>query len=297
MNKDYGKMAYLKVIELEKQMLKLKKQLTDSAFNSLVFNLGSPDKRLKFVKKIRFYSNGNDLVTISVNIQTQNNLTVNATAVLNGRKLFQNSISNGNGVINLELGVDRGECLLQLTFEHESLYSINDLTVTINGKVEYAVSQRSLSSITLSNKNYVSYLNDNNLQIFKYTTEGGVCQVFEFDGVVDGSICGFINGELYVVVVNKLNELLMLTYNENANTSSISSVLTNGVTSVCGYPYGDGIKIYFILGGQVYSGEYVSGETFKERSLNRKGVKITADADCINAYIVTDAYGLSKLVI
>lgn len=296
MIKDYGKLAYLKVIELERQLSKFKNQLTESNFNSLTYNLGAPDKRLVFFKKIKFLSNASQLVSLYVNVKTKNNLSIHVDVNVLGKKVFDGYVSNGTNVITLEVGVDKGECTVEFTIRHGVLFVIDEFTVNVSGKIDYLKGCKKLSSITLPNRSFVSYLNDSHLQVYSYTTEDGFSQVFEFDDVKEASIAGYVNGELYVVFVTTENVLKVLILTNELTGGMYFETNVNDVVSACGYPYGEGIKIVFVCYGQVYIGEFVKWQTFKKSSTSRKGAKVTAEADVPNVYVVTDVYNTSKLI-
>ena len=293
---DYGKRAYIKVIELEKRFESLQKEFKNLLTDTLSFDLSTPEHRVIFGRKFSFVSKDNSTINLTLDLATDVNVTIAYQIVLDGTVINSGNFSNGSGSLKTEIGVGAGVQKFQINLTSPITFGLLNLYVTVSGKVEHVADDRKLSIITLQNLNYITLVNDNRLILYGYDEVEGLYELFNWQGVKDVSICGFIGGELYAIFIDNLNNLSLLIYNPVTFEGINYSLNVKGVTSACGYPYGDGVMVYYVLTGNVYSGVYIKGEKFSSSAVKRRGIKVTAEPNLSGVYIISDGYNSNKFV-
>ena len=293
---DYGKRAYIKVIELEKKFESLQKEFKNLITDTLSFDLSTPEHRAIFGQKFAFVSKDNSTVNLTLDLSTDVIVTIGYQIVLDGVVVKSGNFPNGGGTLKTEIGVGAGTQKFQINLTSPITFGLQNLYVTVSGKVEHLEDDRRLSIITLQDMNYITLVNDDRLILYGYDNAEGLFELFNLGGVIDVSIAGYIGGELYVLFVDKTNLLKVLIYNPQTFEGFTYSLGCKGVTSACGYPYGLGIMVYYVLTGGVYSGVYIKGEKFTSSPVMRRGVKVTAEPNVEGAYIISDSYNSNKLV-
>ncbi len=296
MNLDYGKLAYVKVMELEKKIENLQKDIKGSLTDVLCFDLTTPENRTVFNKKFSCKCNSNSTISVSVEVQTDVAHSIKYELSLGNVVIKSGVFEGGFGNFTIEHGAGQGNVNYNLTLSCVTSFYINNLYVTLSGKISHLTEFKRMSSYTHGDVTYVSTVSGNLLILYGYSTSEGFYELFYITDVKDTSIVGFIGEELYVAYVDANNALKMLIYNPVTYNGLFANLNVVGVTSVCGYEYGEGIEVLFVLTGNVYSGVYVKGEKFSYLPVKRKGVKVTAEANYPGAYIVSDAYSSNKLV-
>ncbi len=295
MFRDYGKMAYVKVSELEKRFEKLQKELLSSITNTLSFDLVTPEKRNVFRKTFLCNCLKTSTVTIKVNFQSNLFLSIEYDLFINGNSVQKGAFSDGKGTLDFQAGVGEGKLDFEIELYSPSPFLIENLFITVNGSVEYFSEFNRISALNHQQMTYFSAVNSNKLVLYVYD-EQGLTELFNLNEIKDASIAGLINGELYVLYIDVSNVLRVLIYDVETFHGIICNLNANGATSVCGYPYGDGIKVFYTLTGSVFSGEYVKDGNFKGENTWRKGNKVFCEPNIIGVYIVSDAYNSNKLV-
>ncbi len=293
---DYGKRAYLKVIELEKKFESLQKELRNSVTNTLCFDLLTPERRVIFGQKFALVSKDNSTINLTIDVATDININVQYQLVLDGVVIESGNLANGSGTLKMEIGVGTGELKFQINLLSPITFGLQNLYVTVSGKVEHVTDYRRLSVLTMSDISYVTNINESRLILYGYDSVEGLYELFNWTDVKDVSIAGFMGGELYVLYIDLSYTAHLLLYNPITFEGKMVELGCSGVTSICGYPYGNGIKVFYVLTGNVYSGVFIKGESFTSSVVKRKGVKVTADADVVGAYVISDAYNSNKLV-
>ena len=293
---NYGKIAYLKVLELEKKFEKFEKDLKGSLTDILSFDLTTPDRRMVFTKKFSCKSNATSTLNVKVDLKTDTALKIEYQFIIGDSIVKRDYLQGGNGTFTFDYGIPEGELNFTLKLISATSFNIENLYVTLSGKISYLTEFRRLSYITSGNVTYIATTSGNVLTVYGYSVEEGLHELFTLTEIKDASIVGFIGNELYVLYVDESNTLDILLYDINSYNGMIYGLNVSGVTSLCGYNYGDGVKIIFVLTGNVYSGVFLKGEPFTYQAVKRKGVRVTADAGVSEVYIISDAYSSNKLV-
>lgn len=293
---DYGKLAYVKVMELEKRLELLKKDVKSSLTEVLCFDLTTPENRTVFNKKFSCKCNATSMVSVAVEVQTDTELSISYKLVCGDIVVKSGVLQGGAGNFTVEHGVSEGEVKYTLTLSCITSFYIKNVYVTLSGKISHLTEFKRMSSYTHGDVTFVSTVSGNLLILYGYSSAEGFYELFFIPDVKDTSIVGFIGEELYVAYIDTSNKLRVLIYNPVTYNGLFANLGVSGATSVCGYNYGEGIEILFVLTGTVYSGVYVKGEKFNYSAVKRKGVKVTAEADYPGAYIISDAYASNKLV-
>ena len=293
---DYGKRAYIKVMELEKRFEKLQKEFKNLVTDTLSFDLSTPERRVIFGRKFYFVSKDNSTINLTLDLTTDVNISIGYQIVLDDAVIKSGQFEGGSGCLKTEIGVGAGELRFQINLTSPITFGIQNLYVTVSGKVEHVAEDRRLSLITVSNMNYLTLIDDNRLVLYGYDSIDGLYELFNWQDVKDVSIAGYIGSDLYLLYIDASNSLNLLIYSSISYEGNIINLGYKGVTSTCGYPYGGGIMVYYVSTGNVYSGVYIKGEKFTSSAVKRRGVKVTADSNVKGAYIISDAYNSNKLV-
>ena len=295
MFRDYGKMAYVKVIELEKRFEKIQKDLFGAINNSLSFDLVTPEKRAVFNKDFSCKALKSSTLILKIDLESSITLPLDYVLSLNGSTVQTGVFEGGKGVFDLQMGVGEGNLNFRLEFSAPIPFTLTKLLAIIDGNVEYINEFSRLSAINVGQISYLTAVNKNKLIIYGYD-EDGLSEIYKINDVKDASIGGYVNDELYVLYIDTSNVLRVLIYDPSSFMGVIANLNSNGATSVCGHVYGDGIKVYYVLTGNVYSGVYVKNGYFKGEKINRKGVKVTCEPSVLGVYVISDASNSNKLV-
>jgi hypothetical protein len=293
---NYGKLAYLKVLELEKRFENFQKDLKGSLTDLLTYDLTTPERRTVFTKKFTCKSNSTSTLNVKVDLKTDTEIKIEYQFFIGDTLVKTDFLQGGNGSFSFDYAVAQGKLNFTLKLIAVTSFTISNLYVTLSGKVSYLTEFRRLSYYTHGDVTYITTISGNVLTIYGYSVLEGLHELFILTEIKDASIVGFINGELYVSFIDEQNALKVLMYNVQTFGGLIANLSVSGVTSLCGYGYGDGVEIIFVLTGNVYVGVYVKGEPFTYQAVKRKGVKVTAEASVPGVYIISDAYSSNKLV-
>lgn len=292
---DYGKRAYLKMSELEKRIEKIEKEIEKSTYNTLVFDLSSPENAINFYKGVKFLAKGDNQLKGELIITINSSANANYQIKLNGAVVKIGKISGSENVISFDLAVYDGENLIELDFSSSVAFSFSVLKITLIGQIEYLSQKRKLSLASTTFSDYIIYQNGNFATLYNYSLSSLV-KVFDYDDVLDVSLLGYVNEILYIGIVNKENILTLETLSLGGDVYKDGVVLSKNVSSVCGYASGNGVKIVFSKAGEVMQGDYVLGDAFTYQKTGRRGAFVTADADVYGAYVIYGDYKPCKLV-
>ena len=295
MFQDYGKSAYIKVKELEKKFEKLEKELLSSLTNTLSYDLVTPEKSNVFTKSFICDSTKTSTVTAKIDFESDVSLPVDYQITVNGNAVINGKLQDGYKTIDFQTVVGEGKVSFQLRLYSDTPFIIKKLFISLSGNLNYSSEFSRISVFTNNQTTYLSTVDRNKFTLYGYD-EQGLSSLYELKDVKVASIAGLVAGELYVLYTDVNNYLRLLIYNVEDFHSVILNLNVGGVTSVCGYPYGEGIKIIYVITGKVYSGDYVKNGVFNGENTRRKGIKVYCDANCAGVYVISDAYNSNKLV-
>lgn len=293
---NYGKIAYLKVLELEKKFEKFQKGLNGSLTDILSYDLTTPERRTVFTKKFSCKCNSTSTLNVKVDLKTDITLKIEYEFMIGDSIVKHGYLQGGSGSFTFDYAVAEGKLNFTLKLISGISFCIENVYVTLSGKISYLTEFRRLSYLTHGNVTYITTVTGNLLTVYGYSVEEGLHELFILNEIKDASIVGFIDGKLYVCYINESNAIEILLYDIESFNGIIYRLNVTGATSICGYGYGNGVKIIFVITGNVYSGVYVKGESFTYQSEKRKGVKVTAEASLPEVYIISDAYFSNRLV-
>ncbi len=294
---DYGKRAYVKVIELEKRFEQLKKELQSSTIDVLSFDLTTPERRAVFSQKAYFTCKNAGNIVVNLEVNTDLSVPLNYQVIVNGKIIKSGTSLEGKCNLKIETGVLEGDCVIQTNLSASMTFSIKNFYVSVSGKVKYYQSERRISYATVNGVNYVSFLNNDRVILYSYDNNLGLFSLYELSDVKDACIAGFINGELYLLYITSDNKIKVLIYDPEEYAGFIYGLNVNGATSVCGYPVDNKIKVIYVVKGEVFVGTYEKGLQFYSEQTKRRGTKVTCDCDCVGAYVITGAFNSNKLII
>ena len=293
---DYGKIAYVKVTELEKKFEEFKKGFSSSTVEILNYDLSTPEKQAVFTKKAYFTAKEQTGVIVSVEVETNLETQMNYRISLNDLVVDSGVSSNGKLSLQLESNVEKGDGVLKVYLSSSMQFNLLKTAITISGKVKHFECDRRLSCVALQDSNYISFLNNKILHLYHYKGNNELESLYEISDVIDGCFGGCINNELYIFYITKEHELRSLIFDTVNRYGFIYDLSARGVTSVGAYPVGNGVKVIFISKNEIYSGIYSKSLVFYYEKTNRRGIKLYTDCDAPLAYVVKSALNSTKLI-
>lgn len=292
---DYGKMAYVKINELNKRIEKLEKQVNKSTYNTLVFDLTPPEKGYAFDKVIKFLSNGDGVVKGELTVSIPESASVTYQIIFQNKTVKMGSVTAIESVITFELSANDGENEVDLKFSSTEDLKFDGLKVTLGGQVEYLSQKRKLSLSTTTFSDYIIYLNADVATLYEYSL-GSLVKVCDYFNVLDVSLLGYANQQLYVAVISEENELSFETISSDGERVKNPNVTIKNVSSIYGYVSDSGINVVFSKAGNILVGEYGYDGTFNYQKTGRRGAFVTGDSDVLGVYIIYGEYKPTKLV-
>ena len=296
MNNNYSQIAYYKILDLEKRLKTLEEQVKNNQYKSLTFDLSTDTKKAVVSKKVTFNCVSDGVIKLNFYIKTSLQTSFNCEISLNDKVIKSETFLSGEGNLEFENFAVKGLNTIVINLSAGFTYSLNVFNVNVSGKVDYANLARRLSIVTLNDANYILYLNDNEFCIYKYTQADGLYDIYHRNRIFDCHLAACVDGVLYILYIDLYYKLYCFRFETGTNFGTISALNFNGATSVCGYANDYGIKIMLSKTNYVYSGDYIFGEDFVCENTNRRGAKVTCDADLKGVYVISDSYKCSKLV-
>ncbi len=296
---DYGKLSYIKYIELEKRIKELESKSSETAYKKLNFeyvNQAGEDtankeflldvfKEDKYTLDLLVYVRGNDPET------TYSEVYINGIKV-DAKKVDIKTDFTYSFDCVLEKGKNKIEIVITSSIETPILEVAK---LNISGAVDYSNVKNHLTYVTYLASTFIVHLVGNKAILYRYTVEGLKKQLVLND-VCDCKICGNKQNYIYICYIDAKKSLKTCVYNYQTKEVLHYYLGVEGVSSVAGVPYGDGFKIYYSRLAKIYCGEYLEGEEFKPYFTGRKGFEVYADAMVEDAVIIVDNLLNAKLV-
>ncbi len=298
-NSDYGKLAYLKIAELERKIEALESKVDESSYMELEFLYNN----LEYKRTHTFITNFNALKNCTSNIEIllDNLISGDAYAIIvkvNDVQLYkQANIKEAQNSFSLQATLTKGENVIAVSVENLTCdFNLPNLKIKVGGFVEYQKTKNYLSYISDFDCEYILHLNGNNATLFNIALDEKLINLYSINNVLDCKIAGLIESYLYILYINTNNNLYICKYNLKTSEEEIIDLNISSCTSVAGYPSDNGIKIYFSKFAKIYSGVYEQNSHFYPTFTGRKGLEIYIDASVPNGVVIVDNFLNAKFI-
>lgn len=298
---DYGKRAYLKLQEIENKINLLEKEQQSFNYSELKLKFGGAtsvytfDKTLTVdaLKEGRFNFKGSFCAD---NISTLGIIT----------KIYVNDVLNTNFVcvvdadfpFNFQTTLLKGVNTIRVLMTSTSPFNLEYFNLEVNGFITYAKSQNNLSIVTENSRDYILNHYQTNTDIYLYERLFELKLIRRIYNVNHTSLIGSDSDYLYLACVNLNNVLSIKRLNKSTFYLEDFSLGVGGVQFVAGYKIANGFKILFCKLYSLYEGFYnTSTNTFSYINTGKKGVKVYAEPNYSDIYVITDRLGESKFVL
>lgn len=295
MNNDYGKIAYYKVLELENKLKNIEEKIKQTKYQNLTFSLPFLETKSVFSRRFSFDAIIDTIVNFSLYFKPSYTQNIEYEILLNGTIIKSGTFSNSENALEFDNLAISGLNTVIINLNGENSFFIKELNVTVSGNITYSNVHRRVSSLTLSDCNYILTINENQFEIYKYTSDGGLKSLYRRNGILDCHLSAIINDKLYVLYIDLEFNLYCFTYQPSVG-GTFYDLGISGVTSVCGYKLDNGVRVYLSKANYVHVGTFIAGEKFEIEKTNRRGAKVTCEGDIQGVYLISDAYKFSKLI-
>ncbi len=295
MELDYGKRAYIKVLELEKKLEDLIKESERDKIKTLTFDLSVPETKATFNRTLKFIATDDCVASVSIKLTAPESVPIFYEILRNSEVVKTGKTEVSETFIAFDLGVFSGENVVDVSLMAGVPFPLDELSVTVQGKVNYLTSKRRLSCVDVGGENYIVYLNENTYTLYSYAG-GNLVEKYRTN-VYDACILGYINGELYIGSISLDYGLKITIYRTSTGSSLTTKALVNGVSSVCGYQSGETAVIVYVKTGVVYKGTYERASGYSEQPTYRRGSSVFADPNVDGAYVILDGYKPTKFIV
>ena len=295
MDLDYGKRAYIKVLELEKRLENYIKNNDEQKEKSLTYDLSLPETRAVFVRRLKFMANADGIVKVSATLISPEDVPLIYEIYRNGELVKSGKTDTTETLITFDVGAFEGENELEFSISAGLPFVLDGFKLTVQGKVDYLECKRRISTIAVGESNYVLYLNGNSYTLYYYAGESLVQKYY--DDAYDACILGLVGSELYVGSISLDYGLKITIINVSTGGGLTTKALVKGVSSICGYQSGNVVTVIFVKTGEVYKGVYDRGSGFSFQSTYRRGTSVFAEPEVSNAYVISDDYKPTKFIV
>lgn len=297
---DYGKMAYVKVCELEKKLKNIENLYSDVKYNEVNFSFKDKANKNDYEKtfKVNAVKDGKYTFKGSVEIDLSITNGVSVFVYVNGVLAYTNKNQNTvNFSYDFEAVLSKGENEIRTTLEANDSFNLISLNYAVCGYIDYVKSKNALSRITYNGNDFILHLLDDKALLYRYNALNGLNLNGEFSSLFDASLIGVDSNNVYLAVVdsNKFLQVISYDYNNNVILNNVA-LNVGGVLSVCGYMLGDSFKLYFTRLLEVCCGDFSFPNEFTYYRTGRKGVKVYLEPNETNYLIISDKYSNAKLV-
>ncbi len=296
---DYGKLAYLKITELENRIEKLEKKVSETNYTELEFNYSDLIEQYTHEFFITINALKEGASTIKLNIDGNFEAIAYSVEVkVNDVHLMREYVQKTNQkTYSLTANLNKGENVIKVTVENGATkLKIYSLKMNVSGFVEYLITKNYLSNVTVDSTEYVLHFNKDVATLFSYSTENGLVTSYTLSGVLDCKIVGAINGALYVAYIDQSNNLFLCVYNVSTGEDEFIDLRVTSCSSVAGYPCDNGIKLFYSKFAKIYSGVYTPSASFISHYTGRKGLEVYADGNAPNAVVIVDNFLNAKFI-
>ena len=300
MYNDYGKMAYVKISQLEDKILNLQKQSLSKTFAVLDFDF-TGEKSVNYLEKVvnvNFLSAEMSYVNISCTLEKSSDREIDLNVFFGDEEVYsQSALKDGDNAFDFNALCEKGVYPVKIILSSFGAFNLNNLKLEIKGYVSYNNLEGALSVGSYENKDISCHQYGESASVYEYSNGLPLKKIASFSGVYESQVV-MVNGEFaYILVVDTKRNLKLIKINlSNYQTNSII-LPVNAVMSACGYPDGNGgITIYFSQLAQIYQGNFASDTAFSYHKTGRKGVKLYAECNEPGVMITVDRNKCAKLV-
>ncbi len=296
---DYGKRAYIKLLNLEKRLEKLEKESSEVSYSQLNFDLSGADISTNFNKSFKLEVGKEGVYTFNCSMQSSLDslinvrveILVNSVVVCN-----QDNYYSKKNTFSFEAPLREGVNEITCKISSSNPMSLTELSFRVNGFINYVKTTNALSHVSYGGADYILHLKDKGATLYSYS-QSELKKAVTLNELSECSIIGAKSGYLYILGLTTEKNLVVYRVNlERCTTSSLMLNIT-GASSACGYSINDVFTIIFAKDGEIFKGKYVFGLPFSYERINLKGVKLVTCPSANGAFIVVDKYLNAKLVI
>lgn len=297
--KDYGKMAYAKLYEIENKIAKLEKTVSENITTELNFNYGEEENIKSYEKTFTFNSKKKQTAVMIIEsdfLLTGGAVACVSTVTANGNSLTSFYIRNGVKTQRFSVVLSEGENQVFVSVECNNNFTVKSFKVTFVGVIEYNENEEHLSYANLRNGNYLLSQKNGYGELFYYNGTNGLVSVVILNGIFECRIVKATETQVNIIAVDTEKRLKYFVYNNLEDKLYEYNLGVNSVSSACGHEQNGVIEIYFCKLSEVYKGRITESSGIIYERTGKSGIKVYADANTENAIIIVDKYKNATLV-
>lgn len=297
---EYGKIAYLKMLELEKELSTLKNSLNKKTSNELHFVSENDDNNSQeysktFILNVIESGKYNFHGIIKNDFESENVILVNF--YLNGQLVLTKNISD---ILENEYTFDAlcesGKNELIVTFSGQNVFSLKYISVSLTRYESDGVYHR-LSKIEYDGQEYLLNVNANIATIYKINESDQLVEILSFN-CKDAQLCYATSTIIRLVYIDENSNLCLKLVEIYSNNVIDEPLNIGGVISVACYKKGDILRLIYTRFSQVYYCDYdVSLGIFSITKTTKKGNIVYSEPKVAGVYLIVDFTSKTKLVI
>lgn len=299
---EYGKIAYVKVLELEKQLKEITNLLKEKQNeDSNVYLISENDNNnSNFFEKTFVFNSINSgkykvsgITVFSTDIESE----IKVKYYLNGENVYTHVIGNSEDInYNFYIMLASGKNQIKVEISSTNNFNLINLSLNIE-RDSTLLGSGKMSSTIVNDKEYILFVSDNLGKVYEVDNQTIVpLLVYTFNCSSGVILCS--DSEKITIICSslegKLNQVDLF-------VSDFSSVTTDlgygGVSSVAGIKYGDGYKVLFTRFGELFEAIYNSSGTFKAEKTGKKGSQVYGEPSVSGIYIVVDSTKKTKIIL
>ena len=296
---EYGKIAYLKMLELEKELASLKNSLNQKTSNDIYLSSeitenNSTHFSKTFVFNVIESGKYNFHGDISVEFEEQNDILVNF--YLNSKLLYTtNLLATIDSEYSFDTICQNGKNELTVSLSGQNLFTVNKLNANLF-RYEIDGLYHRLSRIHFDGVEFILIVNDNIATLYKLIdSQSELTEILSFK-CKDACIIDAGTNYLQLIYVDENSNLIRKFLGFATNVVTDQPLNINCVQSVCGYKENNRLKIIYCRFSQIHYCYYTSDEITVEKT-HRKGNIVYADPEVAGVFIIVDSTSKTKLVI
>ena len=137
---------------------------------------------------------------MSINTSHSNNIEYKIE--LNGTPIKSGTLNAEESYLEFDNFAIKGVNSVVITLKSDYAFILNKLNASVSGSITYSNTHRRVSVLNESDCSYLLTLNENEFEIYKYTSENGLKSLFRRSGILDCHLSAHINEELYILYID-----------------------------------------------------------------------------------------------